>query len=161
MQEHLTKLLETIAAMEGDLQSRAEQLCQLFTEERTRRRDEEVLKEQEAGRSGRNLYAPLVLHQRIHKGTLELTWTELHKPKTRSGKPGGNRYLYIKKGQGGGYGLRDLMSRARYFETQLVTETEEKARELRQEWKDLVEIRRVARRFVQRQAARKAATAET
>lgn len=137
-----------ISVMEAQLEMQAKELCTAFTEARTE--IQRSLGEVTTKAEFKERFAPLVVHSRVHKGSLEITWS-LQKGKTKPvGNAKGKRILeYLRKGKGFGYKLPDLMSFSRDYELLIVVETEKKATRLREMWAKVVALR-VALRTVGR-----------
>mgnify|MGYP000860074615 CR=1 FL=1 len=149
MRDELDSILKIITGLEGTLQARAEALCEAFSAKRNQMRDELQERAKTTADVGKNgsLYAPLFISQRVHRGTLELHWAEMHFPKLRSGEKTGKRYIYIPKVNLTDYSIPDLKRRARPFEQDLVVETEQQARQVRRAWHKVADLRRQVRKL--------------
>jgi len=101
------------------------------------RRERAALQEA-AGRSesGAPTYAPLNLFARRRKGSLEIFWQEVHRTKT-----GRTMYAYLRRNAKGHYTTRELMTRAKDFERELVALAEERAQKLRGQWRQSTLLR--------------------
>ncbi|WP_440986215.1 conjugative transfer protein MobI(A/C) (plasmid) [Xanthomonas sontii] len=129
-----------IMVMEAMLETEAKDLCTAFTKARTeiQRSMGEITSRAEF----KERFAPLVMHSRVNKGSLEITWS-LQKGVTKPGPGGkGRRILdYLPKGKGFSYKLPDLMSLSRDYELMLVVDAERKATRLREMWSKVVALR--------------------
>lgn len=136
-------VMETLAEM----QARA--LCEWFREERTRIQGQ--LGEATTRQEFRKRFARLSLHTRIHKGTLEIYWTEV-KGKAKSSAGGKTRWFMVRmpKGKRHSYDNRKLAAAARDYELALVLEAERRATALRDFWARIVALR-LALRMINRQ----------
>lgn len=129
-----------IMVMEAQLETEAKELCTAFTKARTE--IQRSMGEATTKAEFKERFAPLVLHSRVNKGSLEITWS-LQKGITKPAAGGkGKRILqYLPKGKGFGYKLPDLMSLSRDYELMLVVDAERKATRLREMWSKVVALR--------------------
>lgn len=147
-----------VTVMEAQLEMEARELCAAFT--KARAEIQKSLGEATTKAEFKERFAPLVLHSRVHKGSLEITWS-LQKGRTRpTGNKQGRRIMEtLKKGKGYGYRLPDLISLSRDYELLLVTEAERRAAVIREMWSKVVALR-VSLRTVGRICERSGAGAE-
>lgn len=136
-------VMETLAEMQ------AQDLCEWFKEER--KKIQALLGEATTKQEYRERFAPLSLHARMHKGTLEIYWSEI-KGKTKpdaSGKTGWFR-TRMNKGKRHSYDVSKLAAKARDYELALVLEAERRATALRDFWSRVVSLR-LALRMINKQ----------
>ncbi|QRD62648.1 hypothetical protein H8Z72_22760 (plasmid) [Xanthomonas citri pv. citri] len=129
-----------IMVMEAQLETEAKDLCKAFNKARTE--IQLSMGEVTTKAEFKERFAPLVLHSRVNKGSLEITWS-LQKGVTKPGANGKGKPIlkYLRKGKGFAYKLPDLMSVSRHYELMLVVEAERKATRLREMWSKVVALR--------------------
>ncbi|CAD0362824.1 MULTISPECIES: conjugative transfer protein MobI(A/C) [Xanthomonas] len=138
-----------IAVMETLAEMQAQDLCEWFKEER--KKIQALLGAATTKQEYRERFAPLSLHARMHKGTLEIYWSEI-KGKTKpdaSGKTGWFR-TRMNKGKRHSYDVNKLAAKARDYELPLVLEAERRATSLRDFWSRVVSLR-LALRMINKQ----------
>ena len=143
-------VMETLAEMQ------AHDLCEWFKEER--KKIQALLGEATTKQEYRERFAPLSLHARMHKGTLEIYWSEI-KGKTKpdaSGKTGWFR-TRMNKGKRHSYDVSKLAAKARDYELALVLEAERRATAFRDFWPRDVTLR-LALRMINKQVDELSAT---
>ena len=135
-----------LAVMETLAEMQAHELCEWFKEER--KKIQAQLGEATTKQEFRERFAPLSLHARLHKGTLEIYWSET-KGKTKPGADGKTGWFRtrLNKGKRHSYDVSKLASRARSYELTLVLEAERRATALRDFWSRVVTLRLALRKI--------------
>ena len=91
---------------------------------------------------GKNFYSPMVMTTRYHKGSMSISWQEMHFKTNRDGSK--SRYYKSITRVRGVYPIRTLRRLASY-DADLVEDSEIKARELRKYWAQLMDLKRSVR----------------
>lgn len=148
MQPIQDQALRLLSDLHGDLRLQAFQLADRFAELRTAmvlaERDAEHQAAMLANRRYRNVWANLAFVARHRKGYLYLEW-DLMIPTRQKGKV---HHEYIARSDEGHYDLRTLAARAAPVIRELVIETEQSARPLREKLRELLVLRRTLTRLL-------------
>lgn len=129
-----------LASFEAGAEMRARELCEWFYVQR--KEIQARLGEATTKQEYRERFAPLTLHSRVQKGSLEIYWSET-KGKSKPDINGKSRFFrhHLKKGKRHSYDMRMLASKACDYELDLVLEAERRATELRDLWSGVVSLR--------------------
>jgi len=91
--------------------------------------------------AGKSLYSPLIITARHYNGSLQITWRETHRVKSKDGQGRWKKHIPLPKGKATGYSIPRLKKSAGY-DVDLVEKYEQRAAELRERWKQLMAFKK-------------------
>jgi len=91
--------------------------------------------------AGKSLYSPLIITARHYNGSLQITWRETHRVKSKDGQGRWKKHIPLPKGKATSYSIPRLKKSAGY-DIDLVEKYEQRAAELRERWKHLMAFKK-------------------
>ena len=140
------KIMPMIEVEETRIVGKANDLVADFIEQKKRIHE---LKKLDPANIGKAVYSPLLMSARHRSGSLQLIWQELHFTPTRGSTERRRKYVHIPKGGNGIYNITRLKQKAGYAEG-LVDEFESKAREIRERWQQLMQLKKDVKSAIRR-----------
>lgn len=99
--------------------------------------------------AGKSHYSPLQLLARHRKGSLQLYWQEMHFVPVPGTEERRRKFKTIYKSPTGTYSI-DALKKVAGYATELVPEYEMRSRELRERWKQLMQLKKDIRNAIKR-----------
>lgn len=99
--------------------------------------------------AGKSHYSPLQLIARHRKGSLQVYWQEMHFVPVAGHTERTKKYKTIKRSTTGTYSIETLLKVSGYA-SELVVEHEMRARELRERWAQLMQLKKDVRNAIKR-----------